>query len=152
MDYSLLTSILDTWINATSLSLEGLYKLVSDLWTLSAPQYVHNLTGWSLTSRTKDNRRKNNQRKISNFYLIETFSEPAPGSAWIFIKYLQSEQRTRHGCVHIYLKTLFVIHTGRCSLLPVVNNSGAICNSWKLDPATLRFPLKGLLPYDKVCC
>ncbi|KAL2792604.1 mediator of RNA polymerase II transcription subunit 23 isoform k [Daubentonia madagascariensis] len=38
---------------------------------------------------------------------------------------------------------------GRCSLLPVVNNSGAICNSWKLDPATLRFPLKGLLPYDK---
>lgn len=41
---------------------------------------------------------------------------------------------------------------GRCSLLPVVNNSGAICNSWKLDPATLRFPLKGLLPYDKVCC
>ncbi|XP_059556330.1 mediator of RNA polymerase II transcription subunit 23 isoform X7 [Myotis daubentonii] len=38
---------------------------------------------------------------------------------------------------------------GRCSLLPVVNNSGAMCNSWKLDPATLRFPLKGLLPYDK---
>ncbi|KAL1770137.1 mediator of RNA polymerase II transcription subunit 23 isoform X2 [Sigmodon hispidus] len=38
---------------------------------------------------------------------------------------------------------------GRCSLLPVVNNSGAICNSWKLDPTTLRFPLKGLLPYDK---
>ncbi|XP_076872671.1 mediator of RNA polymerase II transcription subunit 23 isoform X1 [Brachyhypopomus gauderio] len=38
---------------------------------------------------------------------------------------------------------------GRCSLLPVVNNSGAICNSWKLDPATLRFPLKGMLPYDK---
>lgn len=39
---------------------------------------------------------------------------------------------------------------GRCSLLPVVNNSGAICNSWKLDPTTLRFPLKGMLPYDKV--
>ncbi|XP_035384714.1 mediator of RNA polymerase II transcription subunit 23 isoform X1 [Electrophorus electricus] len=38
---------------------------------------------------------------------------------------------------------------GRCSLLPVVNNSGAICNSWKLDPTTLRFPLKGMLPYDK---
>ncbi|OXB72551.1 UNVERIFIED_CONTAM: hypothetical protein H355_000225 [Colinus virginianus] len=38
---------------------------------------------------------------------------------------------------------------GRCSLLPVVNNSGAMCNSWKLDPTTLRFPLKGLLPYDK---
>lgn len=46
---------------------------------------------------------------------------------------------------------IFVMCTGRCSLLPVVNNSGAICNSWKLDPATLRFPLKGLLPYDKVC-
>uniref|UniRef100_A0A7N8Y729 Mediator of RNA polymerase II transcription subunit 23 n=1 Tax=Mastacembelus armatus TaxID=205130 RepID=A0A7N8Y729_9TELE len=34
-------------------------------------------------------------------------------------------------------------------LLPVVNNSGAICNSWKLDPATLRFPLRGMLPFDK---
>lgn len=40
--------------------------------------------------------------------------------------------------------------SGRCSLLPVVNNSGAICNSWKLDPSTLRFPLRGMLPYDKV--
>ncbi|KAK7906948.1 hypothetical protein WMY93_015560 [Mugilogobius chulae] len=38
---------------------------------------------------------------------------------------------------------------GRCSLLPVVNNSGAICNSWKLDTTTLRFPLRGMLPYDK---
>uniref|UniRef100_A0A8C5NER4 Mediator of RNA polymerase II transcription subunit 23 n=1 Tax=Gouania willdenowi TaxID=441366 RepID=A0A8C5NER4_GOUWI len=38
---------------------------------------------------------------------------------------------------------------GRCSLLPVVNNSGAICNSWKLDPTTLHFPLKGMLPFDK---
>ncbi|XP_071393600.1 mediator of RNA polymerase II transcription subunit 23 isoform X3 [Centroberyx affinis] len=38
---------------------------------------------------------------------------------------------------------------GRCSLLPVVNNSGAICNSWKLDPTTLRFPLRGMLPFDK---
>ncbi|KAM9839929.1 mediator of RNA polymerase II transcription subunit 23 isoform 6-T6 [Aulostomus maculatus] len=38
---------------------------------------------------------------------------------------------------------------GRCSLLPVVNNSGAICNSWKLDPTSLRFPLKGMLPFDK---
>ncbi|KAG2467837.1 MED23 polymerase, partial [Polypterus senegalus] len=37
----------------------------------------------------------------------------------------------------------------KCSLLPVVNNSGAICNSWKLDPTTLRFPLRGLLPFDK---
>lgn len=42
------------------------------------------------------------------------------------------------------------VRAGRCSLLPVVNNSGAICNSWKLDPTTLRFPLKGMLPFDKV--
>lgn len=42
------------------------------------------------------------------------------------------------------------VFTGRCSLLPVVNNSGAICNSWKLDPTTLRFPLRGMLPFDKV--
>uniref|UniRef100_A0A8C1XQ15 Mediator of RNA polymerase II transcription subunit 23 n=1 Tax=Cyprinus carpio TaxID=7962 RepID=A0A8C1XQ15_CYPCA len=38
---------------------------------------------------------------------------------------------------------------GRCSLLPVVNNSGVICSSWKLDPSTLCFPLRGMLPYDK---
>nr|XP_040016431.1 mediator of RNA polymerase II transcription subunit 23 isoform X3 [Gasterosteus aculeatus aculeatus] len=38
---------------------------------------------------------------------------------------------------------------GRCSLLPVVNNSGAICNSWKLDPTNLHFPLRGMLPFDK---
>lgn len=44
------------------------------------------------------------------------------------------------------------VFTGRCSLLPVVNNSGAICNSWKLDPSTLHFPLKGMLPFDKVTC
>lgn len=50
-------------------------------------------------------------------------------------------------CLRIYVS----LHVGRCSLLPVVNNSGAMCNSWKLDPTTLRFPLKGLLPYDKVC-
>lgn len=31
-----------------------------------------------------------------------------------------------------------------------MNNSGAICNSWKLDPTTLRFPLRGMLPFDKV--
>lgn len=42
------------------------------------------------------------------------------------------------------------VSEGRCSLLPVVNNSGAICNSWKLDPSTLHFPLKGMLPFDKV--
>lgn len=45
---------------------------------------------------------------------------------------------------------MFEYVSGRCSLLPVVNNSGAICNSWKLDPTTLRFPLRGMLPYDKV--
>lgn len=47
-------------------------------------------------------------------------------------------------CVSVF------VSAGRCSLLPVVNNSGAICNSWKLDPTTLRFPLKGMLPFDKV--
>ncbi|XP_066272187.1 mediator of RNA polymerase II transcription subunit 23-like [Branchiostoma lanceolatum] len=39
--------------------------------------------------------------------------------------------------------------SGRPQLLPVVGHSGATGNAWKLDPATLRFPLKGLLPYDK---
>lgn len=38
---------------------------------------------------------------------------------------------------------------GRWCLLLVVNNLGVICNSWKLDPATLHFPLKGFLPCDK---
>ncbi|XP_022090298.1 mediator of RNA polymerase II transcription subunit 23-like isoform X2 [Acanthaster planci] len=39
--------------------------------------------------------------------------------------------------------------TGRPSLLPVVGHFNATHNSWKLDPVTLMFPLKGLLPYDK---
>lgn len=48
------------------------------------------------------------------------------------------------------ISALTCVFPGRCSLLPVVNNSGAICNSWKLDPSTLHFPLKGMLPFDKV--
>ena len=40
--------------------------------------------------------------------------------------------------------------TGRPSLLPVVGHFNATHNSWKLDPVSLMFPLKGLLPYDKV--
>ncbi|KAH0515073.1 Mediator of RNA polymerase II transcription subunit 23 [Microtus ochrogaster] len=52
----------------------------------------------------------------------------------------------RNACL---LPAYFAVTEIRKLLLPVVNNSGAICNSWKLDPATLRFPLKGLLPYDK---
>ncbi|XP_033644723.1 mediator of RNA polymerase II transcription subunit 23-like [Asterias rubens] len=39
--------------------------------------------------------------------------------------------------------------TGRPCLLPVVGHFNATHNSWKLDPITLMFPLKGLLPYDK---
>lgn len=38
---------------------------------------------------------------------------------------------------------------GRSKLFPVVGHTGTIGNVWKLDPATLRFPLRGSLPYDK---
>ncbi|NXF20094.1 MED23 polymerase, partial [Rhodinocichla rosea] len=61
------------------------------------------------------------------------------------IRKLYPEGKLPHWVMIIYVS----LHIGRCSLLPVVNNSGAMCNSWKLDPTTLRFPLKGLLPYDK---
>lgn len=39
---------------------------------------------------------------------------------------------------------------GRPSLLPVIGHPGSSISVWKLDPNTLSFPLKGLLPYDKV--
>jgi len=41
---------------------------------------------------------------------------------------------------------------GRSRMLPVVEHSGHagyLIMSWKLDPITLRFVLKGNLPYDK---
>ncbi|KAJ7387812.1 Mediator of RNA polymerase II transcription subunit 23 [Desmophyllum pertusum] len=38
---------------------------------------------------------------------------------------------------------------GRPSLLPVIGHPGSFVSVWKLDPNTLSFPLKGLLPYDK---
>lgn len=41
---------------------------------------------------------------------------------------------------------------GRSNMLPVVEHWGHahhLVHSWKLDPATLRFGLKGTLPYDK---
>lgn len=38
---------------------------------------------------------------------------------------------------------------GRPSLLPVIGHPGSSISVWKLDPNTLSFPLKGLLPYDK---
>uniref|UniRef100_T1J7Z5 Mediator of RNA polymerase II transcription subunit 23 n=1 Tax=Strigamia maritima TaxID=126957 RepID=T1J7Z5_STRMM len=39
---------------------------------------------------------------------------------------------------------------GRSKLLPVVGHSNAIGNVWKLEPTSLKFSLRGLLPYDKV--
>ena len=41
--------------------------------------------------------------------------------------------------------------SGRPSLLPVIGHPGASSGVWKLDPSTLSFPMKGLLPYSKVC-
>lgn len=38
---------------------------------------------------------------------------------------------------------------GRSKLLPVVGHSGTMGNVWKLDPATAKFSLRGLLPYNK---
>lgn len=38
---------------------------------------------------------------------------------------------------------------GRSKLLPVIGHTGTVGNVWKLDPVTLRFPLRGTLPYDQ---
>lgn len=40
---------------------------------------------------------------------------------------------------------------GHSKLLPVVEHSGYAdhLSPWKLDPSTLKFTLKGILPYDK---
>eukprot|EP00795_Rhopilema_esculentum_P007477 gene7477-13251_t len=39
--------------------------------------------------------------------------------------------------------------TGRPSLLPIVGHSSASATAWKLEPSTLKFALKGPLPYSK---
>ncbi|CAH1789085.1 unnamed protein product [Owenia fusiformis] len=38
---------------------------------------------------------------------------------------------------------------GRSSLLPIVGHSSSQANMWKLNPAELKFPRTGPLPYDK---
>lgn len=41
---------------------------------------------------------------------------------------------------------------GHSRMLPIVEHSGYadhLINPWKLDPATLKFSLKGSLPYDR---
>lgn len=40
---------------------------------------------------------------------------------------------------------------GHSKMLPVVEHSGYAehLSPWKLDPTTLKFTLKGILPYDK---
>lgn len=40
---------------------------------------------------------------------------------------------------------------GHSKMLPVVEHSGYAdhLSPWKLDPGTLKFTLKGILPYDK---
>ena len=45
---------------------------------------------------------------------------------------------------------IYLLNTGRPSLLPVIGHPGSSLSVWKLDPNTLSFPLKGLLPYEKV--
>lgn len=51
----------------------------------------------------------------------------------------------------LLLYTCTYLTTGRPSLLPVIGHPGSSISVWKLDPNSLSFPLKGLLPYDKVC-
>lgn len=38
--------------------------------------------------------------------------------------------------------------TGHSEMLPVVEHGDHIANSWKLEPTTLKFNLKGSLPYN----
>ena len=40
--------------------------------------------------------------------------------------------------------------SGRTKLLPIVGHSSSNANVWQLNPNSLRFPLNGPLPYDKV--
>lgn len=40
---------------------------------------------------------------------------------------------------------------GLNKLLPVVGYAVQTGNVWKLDSGTLRYPIRGNLPYDKVC-
>ena len=43
------------------------------------------------------------------------------------------------------------ILTGRSHLVPIVGHSLSTSSVWRLNTSTLKFPLNGPLPYDKVC-
>ena len=57
-------------------------------------------------------------------------------------KYTFNQPNNHYTCTYLT--------TGRPSLLPVIGHPGSSISVWKLDPNSLSFPLKGLLPYDKV--
>ncbi|KAM7340716.1 hypothetical protein ACRRTK_001331 [Alexandromys fortis] len=95
-------------------------------------------------------------RDLLKVILEKILTIPNTVSSAVVQQLLAARETLKQNATVLNLETLYKLivqsserNSGRCSLLPVVNNSGAICNSWKLDPATLRFPLKGLLPYDK---
>lgn len=50
-----------------------------------------------------------------------------------------------------WCEILFCFYTGRACLLPIVGHSLSTGNVWRLNSTSLRFPLNGPLPYDKVC-
>ena len=62
---------------------------------------------------------------------------------WCSFKYTFNQPSNHYTCTYLT--------TGRPSLLPVIGHPGSSISVWKLDPNSLSFPLKGLLPYDKVC-
>ena len=55
-----------------------------------------------------------------------------------------------HLIIIVWSWFVYLLNTGRPSLLPVIGHPGSSLSVWKLDPNTLSFPLKGLLPYEKV--
>ncbi|XP_068748521.1 mediator of RNA polymerase II transcription subunit 23-like [Montipora capricornis] len=75
--------------------------------------------------------------------IYKTFPEGKVKPHWAIAKLLSDFIETFRPLAHM------VSVIGRPTLLPVIGHPGSSITVWKLDPNTLSFPLKGLLPYDK---
>ncbi|EDO35076.1 predicted protein, partial [Nematostella vectensis] len=80
------------------------------------------------------------------FVINEIFKDFPEGKAtphWSLSKLLSDYVDSFRPLAHM------VTVTGRPLLLPIIGHPSSSIGVWKLDPATLSFPMKGLLPYNK---
>ncbi|XP_071964997.1 mediator of RNA polymerase II transcription subunit 23-like [Antedon mediterranea] len=131
------------------------YKGCRDLWnlildkTLSIPKNVNVSTAKKLETLTKviSQILDRNSCLLPSYFavneIMKSSSDEPNSNHWligdVLARFVDSFRQTAR----------MVSITGRSKLLPIVGHSSSIGNAWKLEQSTLRFPLKGMLPYDK---